>query len=114
MDGCRLGPADHIKRHRLMGIAAETTDFKITVFGIERIAERGRWLRWSSLEREHAFILCLTGQPIGFPARFIGALGGSADRRAIDRFPRLRAHGRYQSAARFDVQIIQSWGSAGR
>jgi hypothetical protein len=47
MDWRRLGPANDLQRHRLVGTASEAFDFEVSISGIERVAERGRWLRRS-------------------------------------------------------------------
>jgi len=91
MDRCRLWSADDIEGNGLVGVASDATDFQKAIAGVERVAERRRWLR-RSLEAEHAFIPCFDRQPIGLLARFAGPLGGGADRGAVDVLPGLRGH----------------------
>jgi len=67
VDRCCLRAAHDVSGNGLVGVAAKATDFEIAVSGIERVAERGRWLR-RSLKAQHAFIPCLTGKPVGFLA----------------------------------------------
>ena len=67
-----------------MRVAAKASDFEITIPGIERIAERGRWLR-RTLEAEHALVPCLDGEPVGFLACFRRPLCRRPDRCPVNR-----------------------------
>jgi hypothetical protein len=68
MDRGRLRPARDVKRNCLMRVAAEATDLKIEVAGINRVTERWRWLG-RPLEGEHAFIPGFAGEPVSYLAR---------------------------------------------
>src|SRR3974390_661695 len=46
------------------GVAAKAADFERKRARVERVAERGRWLR-RSLEGQHALRPCLAGEPVG-------------------------------------------------
>ena len=82
--GC-LGSAHDIKRYRLVRVATETADLKIEISGVEGVAKRrGRLGR--SFVSKHALIPSLAGQPVSVLARFLCALGGSPDRRAVNAF----------------------------
>ena len=50
-----------------MRVAAKAFHFEIAIPGIERIAERGRWLR-RTLKAEHALVPRIAGEPVGFLA----------------------------------------------
>jgi hypothetical protein len=65
-------PAD-VERDRLMRAAAKAFHFQIAVLGIERVTQRGRWLR-RTLKAEHSFVPRLAGQPVGVLACFRRAL----------------------------------------
>jgi len=78
VDGRGLRPPNDIERDGLVGVAAEAADFKIGVSRIERVAERGRRLRWP-LEGEHALAPRLARQLVGLPARFSRALSRYSD-----------------------------------
>ena len=69
MDRRRLRSPHDVERDGLMGVAAQTFHFEIAITGIERVAERGRWLR-RTLKAEHALVPRLAGEPVGFLARF--------------------------------------------
>jgi hypothetical protein len=61
-------PAHDIERNGLVGIAAETSDLKIAVTSVERVAERRRGLGWL-LVTEHALVPGFTCEPISLLAR---------------------------------------------
>ena len=56
-----------------MRVAAQALHFKIAKPGVDRVAQRGRWLR-RPLKAEHALVPSLTREPIGFLAGLLGAL----------------------------------------
>lgn len=78
MDRRRLWPAHDVERDGLMRVAAEAADFKVRAAGVERVAEGRRGLG-RPLEGEHALGPSLTGELVGFAARFSRALGRDAD-----------------------------------
>ena len=53
----------------MMRVTAKAFHFEIAVPGIERVTERGRWLR-RSLKAEHALVPRLDREPVGLFARF--------------------------------------------
>jgi hypothetical protein len=67
----------------LMRVAAKAFHFEITKPGVDRVAQRRRWLR-RPLNAEHALVLRLAGEPVGFLA-CCGPLCRCPDRRAVDR-----------------------------
>jgi hypothetical protein len=81
---CGFRPTDDIKRHGLVGAAAEALDFKVPVAGVERISQRRRWLG-RPLESEHALVPGLAGELVGIPPRLGGLLSSCAHGGAIDR-----------------------------
>ncbi len=84
MDRRHLRPSHDIEGYRLVGIAAEASNLKISVSGIECVAQRGGRLGWSLIS-EHALVPRLAREPIGFLARFLRTLRRMPDRAAIDR-----------------------------
>jgi len=78
-----LRSADDIEGDGLVGVTAEAPDFEIAKPGVDRVAQRRRWLRWS-LKAEHPPIPHLDGQPVAFLARLGGPLRRGPDRRAVD------------------------------
>ena len=64
---CLRSPHD-VERDGLVRVAAKAFDFEIAEPGVDRIAERGRWLG-RTLKAEHPFIPRLTGQPVGLLPR---------------------------------------------
>src|SRR5262245_21884033 len=66
---CLRSPHD-VQGDSLIGVATETSDFKIDVTRIEGIPQGGRWLR-RTLEGEHPLIPRLAGKPVGFLAGFL-------------------------------------------
>lgn len=91
MDRRCLRSANDIERNRLVGVAPETTNLKIAVAGVQRVAQHGGRLR-RPLAAEHPHVPSFARQTIGLIARFLGALGGSPNGGAIDRLPRLGGH----------------------
>jgi hypothetical protein len=85
MDGRRLWPPHDVERHGLMCIAAEASDFEISVTSIQGITQGGRWLG-RSLVAKHARIPRLAGKAVGFLARLGGALSRRPDRTAVNGF----------------------------
>ena len=83
MNGRRLRSPHDVERDGLMRVAAKAFHFEIAEPGIERIAERGRWLR-RSLKAEHALVPRLDGEPVGLLACFRRPLCRCPDRRAVD------------------------------
>jgi hypothetical protein len=67
---CLRSPHD-VEGDGLMRVAAKAADFEITKTGIDRVAQRRRWLR-RSVERQHALGPCLAGELVGLLARFRG------------------------------------------
>jgi hypothetical protein len=74
-----------------VSLAAQALDFEIGAAAVESVTEGRRRLRWP-LEAQHALVPCDTGEIIRDPAGFHGLLRRMPDGRAIDAFPRLRAH----------------------
>jgi hypothetical protein len=85
-----------------MRVAAKAFHFKIAKPGVERIAQRRRWLR-RSLIAEHALVPRLDGELVGLLAGFRRPLRRRPDRRAVDRLSRLGAHAR-EDAPRYASQ----------
>ena len=52
-----------------MGVAAKAFDFEIAEPGVDRVTQRGRWLR-RTLKAKHPLVPRLDGEPVGFLARF--------------------------------------------
>ena len=68
-----LRPADDVKRNRLVGIAAETTNLKVAIPSVQSITEG--WGRLSGpFITEHAVVPRLTGCQVCDPARLLRAL----------------------------------------
>src|SRR5258707_76817 len=63
---CLRSPHD-VEGNGLMCVAAKAFHFEIAVPRVERVAQRGRWLR-RTLKAEHALVLRLDGEPVGFLA----------------------------------------------
>jgi hypothetical protein len=55
MDGSCLRPAHDVEGNTLMRVAAQAFHLEIAKPGIDRIAQRGRWLR-RTLKAEHALV----------------------------------------------------------
>jgi hypothetical protein len=66
-----------------MRVAAKAFHFEIAEPGVDRIAQRRRWL-CRTLKAEHALVSCLTGEPIGFLAGFGRPLCRCPDRWAVN------------------------------
>ena len=82
MDRGRLGPANDVERHRLVGFAAKAFDFEIGIAAVEGVTEGRRGLR-RPLESEHALAPRDAGEMIRNPARFRGLLRRMPDGCAI-------------------------------
>jgi hypothetical protein len=91
----------------------QRTSTEIEVPCIERVADRRRRLR-GTLEPEHAFIPSLAREPIGLLAGSPRLLRCGADRSAVDRFPRLRAHFTKMGCAQDSLQAATCWGLAAK
>jgi hypothetical protein len=74
----RLRPPHDVERDGLVRVAAKALHLEIRVPGVERVTERGRWLR-RSLEGQHSLLPRLAGQPVGLLARLSRALGRHSD-----------------------------------
>jgi hypothetical protein len=64
--GCTCRPiSSSAKRcgHGLMRVAAKAFDFEIAIARVDRVAERGRWLR-RSLKAEHALVPSIAGEMV--------------------------------------------------
>jgi len=85
MDRRRLRSPHDVERDGLVRVAAKAFDFEIAKPGVERVAERRRWLR-RALKAEHALVPRLDGEPIGFPTGFGSALSRRPNRSAVDAF----------------------------
>ena len=66
-----------------VSVAAKATDFEIAEPGVDRIAQRRRWLR-RTLKAEHALVPRLDGEPVGFLACFRRPLCRCPDRSAVN------------------------------
>jgi hypothetical protein len=86
MDWRGLRSAHDVQRHCLMRVAAKAFHFELAKTGVDRVAQRGRWLR-RSLKAEHAFVPSVACQTVCLLAGFRGALRGGPDRRAVNGFP---------------------------
>src|SRR6516225_6561942 len=82
MDRRCLRSAHDVEGDGLVGVAAEAAHFEILVSGIERVAQRWRWLR-RTLKGEHALIPRFAGQPVGLLACFRRLLSRRADRSPV-------------------------------
>src|SRR4029079_11484405 len=67
VDRCCLRSPHDVQGDGLVCVAAKAFHFEVAVSGVERIAERGRWLRWS-LKAEHTLVPRRDGEPVGFLA----------------------------------------------
>ena len=83
MDWRRLRSSRDVESNGLVRVTAKAFHFEIAVTRVERIAERGRWLR-RSLKAENALIPSLAGQTVGGLARLRCLFRGSPNRRTID------------------------------
>jgi hypothetical protein len=68
-----------------MRVAAKAFHFEIAKPGVDRIAERGRWLR-RTLKAQHALVPRLDGELVGFPACFRRPLCRCPHRCAVNSF----------------------------
>jgi hypothetical protein len=76
VDRCRLGPTDHIERHRLVPVAPKAANFEVHLTSVQRVTQCWRWLRWFP-EAEHAFVPCVARQPISLLAGLLGTLAAN-------------------------------------
>jgi hypothetical protein len=79
---CLRSPHD-VEGNGLMRAAAKAFHFEIAKSGVDRVAERGRWLL-RTLKAEHALIPRFTGEPVGFLAGFRRPLCRCPDRSAVN------------------------------
>ena len=79
---CLRSPHD-VEGNGLMRVAAKAFHFEITIPGIDRVAQRRRWLR-RTLKAKHALIPRLDGEPVGFLACFRRPLCRRPDRCAVN------------------------------
>lgn len=91
MDRRVLRPADDVERDRLMRVAAEATDLKVTITGIQCVADGRRRLR-RSLIAKHAIVPRLTREPVSFFPRMLGTLGRGSDRGSVNAFAGFGGH----------------------
>ena len=83
MDRRRLRTTHDVEGDGLVGVATEASDLKVSVTGVQGIADcRGRLGR--SLVAEHPVVPGIAGEPIGHLARRLGAFGGGGDGAAVD------------------------------
>src|SRR5262245_39190526 len=82
MDGRRLRSSHDVEGNGLMRVAAKAFHFEIAVPGVDRVAQRRRWLR-RTLKGEHALVPRPDGKPV-FLARFRCPLSRRPDRRAVN------------------------------
>src|SRR5258705_9577589 len=75
---CLRSPHD-VERYRLMRVAAKAFHFEIAEPRIDRVAQRGRWLR-RTLKAEHALVPRLAGEPVSLLAGFRRPLCRRPDR----------------------------------
>src|SRR6185312_12043373 len=83
VDGRRLPAAHDVQGDRLMRVAAKAFHFEIAKPGVDRVAQRRRWLR-RRLKAEHALVPRLAGEPVGLLPGFGRALCRRADRSAVN------------------------------
>ena len=83
MDRRRLRSPHDVERDGLMRVAAKAFHFEIAEPGVDRVAQRGRWLR-RTLKAKHALVPRLDGEPVGFLARFRRPLCRRPDRCAVN------------------------------
>src|SRR5258708_33739891 len=62
MDWRRFRSPHDVEGNRLMRVAAKATDFEIAKPGVDRVTQRGRWLR-RPLKAEHALVPRLAAEP---------------------------------------------------
>jgi hypothetical protein len=108
VDGRCLRPPHDVQRHGLVCIAAEASDFKVAMAGVQGVTEgRGRLRR--TFVSEHTLIPSNTGEFVGFLARFLGTLRRMPDRRAINALAGFRAHRARMRQRGFDRQAATAW-----
>ena len=64
VDRRRLRSPHDVEGNSLMRVAAKAVDFEIAKPGVDRIAQRRRWLR-RTLKAKHALIPRRDGEPVG-------------------------------------------------
>jgi hypothetical protein len=69
MDRRCLRSAHDVEGNGLVRVAAKAFHFEIAIPGIDRVAQRRRWLR-RTLKAEHAPVPRLDGELVGLLARF--------------------------------------------
>jgi hypothetical protein len=76
-----------------MRVAAKAFHFEITKPGVDRVAQRRRWLR-RTLKAEHALVSRLAGEPVGVLACFRRPRGIPSQHigRTLDQLNRLRGN----------------------
>jgi len=83
--------AHDVERDGLIGIATETTDFKVKVTRIERVAERGRRLR-RTLEGKHALGPGVAGELVGLTSPLGSPVSRHSDGGAVKPVAGFGAH----------------------
>src|SRR4051812_14168926 len=83
---CFRSPHD-VEGNSLMRVAAEAFHFEIAIPGVDRVAERGRWLR-RALKAEHAHVPSAACNLISRAPSAGGFFRCGPDGRAIDRLSR--------------------------
>lgn len=91
MDRRVLRPADDVERDRLMRVAAEAPNLKVTITGIQCVAD-GRRRLGRSLIAKHAIVPRLTREPVSFFPRMLGTLGRGSDRGSVNAFAGFGGH----------------------
>ena len=102
---CLRSPHD-VEGNGLMRVAAKAFHFQIAEPGIDRVAQRRRWLR-RTLKAEHALVPRLAGEPVGFLAGFRWPAPpppGPMSRKCLSRF---RAHAGRIAGPRGDGKPLQ-------
>src|ERR1700730_1444698 len=75
-----------------MRVTAKAADLEISLARVQRVSHHRRGLCWP-LITEHSLVPGLTGEAIGFLARFLRAFRRCPDRTAVDRLSRFGALG---------------------
>jgi hypothetical protein len=107
-DRCFFRSAHNREVDRRMRIAPQAAHLKEAIAGVERIAHCRRRLR-GSLVAEHPIIPGFTGELIGCLACLRRPLRRSADRGAVNAFPRFCAHPLRMRYPSFDRQAAMGW-----
>ena len=85
MDRRCLRSAHDTEGNGLMRVTAKAFHFQICKPGVDRVAQRGRWLR-RPLKAEHALVPRLDGEPVGIFAGLRCLFRGSPNGHAVNRF----------------------------